>query len=109
LIILRKKESVSRLVTGGLDKIAVRIPDNKIALNLLSAYGPLTVTSANIHGEDTPYVINDIMMQFTTEISVYLDDGRLDAKPSTIVDLTLEKPRIIREGTISLEEILDAI
>lgn len=108
-IILRKKESVSRLVTGGLDNIAVRIPDNKIALKLLSAFGPLTVTSANVHGKKTPYVINDIMMQFTTDILVYLDDGRLDAKPSTIVDLTLEKPRIVRKGSITLEEILDAI
>lgn len=108
-IILRKKESVSRLVTGGLDNIAVRIPDNKIALKLLSAFGPLTVTSANVHGKKTPYVIKDIMMQFTTDISVYLDDGRLDAKPSTIVDLTLEKPRIVRKGSITLEEILDAI
>ena len=108
-IILRKKESVSKFVTGGLENIAVRIPDNKIALELLSAFGPLTVTSANIHDKKTPYVINDIMMQFTTDISVYLDDGRLDAKPSTIVDLALEKPRIVRKGTIALEEILDAI
>ena len=108
-IILRKKESVSRLVTGGLDNIAVRIPDNKIALKLLSAFGPLTATSANVHGKKTPYVINDIMMQFTADILVYLDDGRLDAKPSTIVDLTLEKPRIVRKGSITLEEILDAI
>ncbi len=108
-IILRKKESASRLVTGGLDNIAVRIPDNKIALKLLSAFGPLTVTSANVHGKKTPYVIKDIMMQFTTDILVYLDDGRLDAKPSTIVDLTLEKPRVVRKGSITLEEILDAI
>jgi L-threonylcarbamoyladenylate synthase len=108
-IILRKKESASRLVTGGLDNIAVRIPDNKIALKLLSAFGPLTVTSANVHGKKTPYVIKDIMMQFTTDILVYLDDGRLDAKPSTIVDLTLEKPRVVRKGSITLEEILDVI
>ncbi len=108
-IILRKKESVSRLVTGGLDNIAVRIPDNKIALKLLSAFGPLTVTSANVHGKKTPYVIKDIMMQFTTDILVYLDDGRLDAKPSSIVDLTLEKPRIVRKGSITLDEILDVI
>jgi len=108
-IILRKKESVSSLVTGDLDNIAVRIPNNKIALKILSAYGPLTVTSANIHGEDTPYEINDIMMQFTTDISLYLDDGKLDAKPSTIVDLTLEKPRVVRKGTITLEKILDVI
>jgi tRNA A37 threonylcarbamoyladenosine synthetase subunit TsaC/SUA5/YrdC len=48
-------------------------------------------------------------MQFSTNISVYLDDGRLDAKPSTIVDLTSEKPTIVRKGSITREEILDAI
>ena len=52
-------DSVSSIITGGLDKIAVRIPKNDIALNLLSRFGPLTATSANIHGKKTPYVIND--------------------------------------------------
>ena len=108
-IILQKKGSVSNVITSGLDKIAVRIPKNDIALDLLSAFGPLTVTSANIHGEKTPYVIKEIMMQFSTNISVYLDDGRLDAKPSTIVDLTSEKPTIVRKGSLTREEISDAI
>ncbi len=108
-IILQKKDPVSNVITSGLDKIAVRIPKNDIALDLLSAFGPLTVTSANIHGKKTPYVIKEIMMQFSTNISVYLDDGRLDAKPSTIVDLTSEKPTIVRKGSITREEILDAI
>lgn len=108
-IILQKKDPVSNVITSGLDKIAVRIPKNDIALDLLSAFGPLTVTSANIHGEKTPYVIKEIMMQFSTNISVYLDDGRLDAKPSTIVDLTSEKPTIVRKGSITREEISDAI
>lgn len=109
-IILRKKEIVTGLVTGNLDKIAVRIPNNKIALDLLSAYGrPLTVTSANIHKKETLYVINDIMMQFNTDISVYLNDGQLGGMPSTIVDLTFKKPRIVRKGSITQKEILDAI
>ena len=108
-IILHIKDSVSRVITSGLDKIAVRIPNNDIALDLLSAFGPLTVTSANIHGEKTPYVIKDIMMQFNTEVSIYLDDGKLSGEPSTIVDLTLEKPTIIRKGPITNKQILDAI
>ena len=83
--------------------------DNEFALKLLSAFGPLSVTSANVHGESTPYVIKDIKNQLNSAISLYIDSGILDAKPSTIVDLTLEKPRIIREGSITLEEILDAI
>ena len=108
-LILNKKDSVSSIVTGGLDKIAVRIPKNDVALNLLSRFGPLTATSANIHGKKTSYVIKDLKMQFSSEISVYLDDGRLDAKPSTIVDLTSKKPIIIRKGPVKKEEIMEAI
>ncbi len=109
-LILKKRSCVSDVVTGGLDKIAVRIPGNGIALELLSSFGPLTVTSANIHGEKTLGIINDIRMQFKDkDVSVYLDCGRLEGKPSTIVDLTSEKPRIIREGMIPTDKILGVI
>lgn len=108
-LILKKKDSVSSIVTGSLDKIAVRIPKNDVALDLLSRFGPLTATSANIHGKKTSYVIKDLKMQFSREISVYLDDGRLDAKPSTIVDLTSKKPIIVRKGPINKDEIMEAI
>ena len=108
-LILKKKDSVSNIVTGDLDKIAIRIPKNDVALDLLSKFGPLTATSANIHDKKTSYVIKDLKMQFSNEISVYLDDGRLDAKPSTIVDLTSKKPIIVRKGPINKEEIMEAI
>ena len=87
-----------------------KIPNNKIALELLSKFGPITATSANIHGKKPPVNIEDISMQFSkSDIAVYLDDGILDDKPSTIVDLT-EKPfKIIRKGAISEEEIMVAI
>jgi L-threonylcarbamoyladenylate synthase len=109
-IVLKKKVNVSNLVTGGLDKVAIRIPNNEIALDLLSKFGPLTATSANIHGEKPPVNINDINIQFKASgIAVYIDNGKLDGKPSTIVDMT-EKPfKIIRKGTISEKEIMDAI
>ena len=108
-LVLRKKNSSLNLLTAGLDKIAVRIPNNKIALNLLSNFGPLTVTSANVHGKKTPYVINDIKMQFNKKVATYLDDGILKGKPSTIVDLTSNKPVILRKGSITEKEILEAI
>jgi L-threonylcarbamoyladenylate synthase len=109
-IILEKKKIIPDIVTSSMDKIGIRIPDNKIALDLLSNFGPLTCTSANIHGCKTPNVISDIIMQFKPDdISVYIDDGKLEGKPSTIVDLTREKPRILRQGTISEKHIMDAI
>ena len=110
-LVLHKKNvgSLNR-VTSGLDKVAVRIPDNPIALELLRQFGPLTVTSANIHGKKTPHVINKIQMQFSKEdIAVYLDYGKLEGKPSTIVDLTVEKPQILRKGVITEKKIAEAI
>ncbi|MDH7506615.1 MAG: L-threonylcarbamoyladenylate synthase [Candidatus Thermoplasmatota archaeon] len=109
-IVLKKKNNVSDLVTGGLDKVAVRIPNNKIALYLLSNFGPLTATSANIHGKKPPVNINEISIQFkSSDIAVYIDDGILDGKPSTIVDMTVKPFKIIRKGAISEKEIMDVI
>jgi len=109
-IVLKKKNIVSNLVTGGQDKVAIRIPENKIALDLLTNFGPITATSANIHDKKPPVNISDINIHLKlSDITVYIDDGKLDGKPSTIIDMT-EKPfKIIRKGTISEKEIMDAI
>ncbi len=109
-LILRKKDIVSDIITSNSEKIAIRIPSNKVALNLLEHFGPLTCTSANIHGNDTPTVINDIKMQFTNkDIAVYLDVGEIKGKASTIVDLSTKKPKILREGDISKYEFLEVL
>lgn len=105
-LVLDKKHYVSDLVTGGLDKIAVRIPDNEVALSLLHDFGPLTVTSANLHGKIPPHTIADIRDQLSLdEDTVCLYVGVLNKKASTIVDLTSEKPSLIREGEIKMDEI----
>jgi len=109
-LVLKKKSIIPDIITGGLDKVAIRIPDNKVALELLSEFGPLTSTSANLHGKKTPYIIREISMQFKDEdISVYLNNGKIAGKPSTIVDATKKRIKLIREGAISEKEILDAI
>ncbi len=109
-LILKKRSIIPDFVTAGLEKVAVRIPDNEVALELLSEFGPLTATSANIHGKKTPDIIKKISMQFKKDdISVYLDIGKLEGKPSTIVDVTGKSIKLIRLGAISEKEILDAI
>ena len=109
-LILKKKDSVSDIVTAGLDKVAVRIPDNQITLELLSNFGPITATSANIHGQRTLGIISEINMQFEDEdIAEYLDIGRLDGHPSTIIDMTGKEIKVIREGAITTKAIWDAI
>jgi len=109
-LILNKKSTISSNITGGLDKVAVRIPDNEVALELLSKFGPLTATSANVHDMETPRDIEGIKKQFKDgDVAVYLDCGKLNALPSTIVDITTKTPKIIREGIITKKNILDAI
>ncbi|MCX6664493.1 MAG: L-threonylcarbamoyladenylate synthase [Euryarchaeota archaeon] len=109
-LVLKKKASGIDVVTAGMDTIAIRIPANPIALELLSKVGPLTVTSANRHGDTPIPKIAMIRKQFQpSDIAVYLDCGRLMGKPSTIVDCTTKKPLILREGVITQKEIEDAI
>jgi len=109
-LLLKKKSCISDRLTSGSDKVAVRIPDNDIALRLLSDFGPITVTSANIHGDKTLGVINDIKMQFKSgDVAVYLDYGRLEDKASTIVDVSAGSVDIIREGVITKKQILEVI
>ena len=109
-LVLNKKDSVPDIVTSNSDKIAVRIPDNEVALELLRIFGPLTVTSANIHGTPPGATIDEIKSQFRKgDISVFLDAGRLEGKPSTIIDLTKDKIEFLREGAIEKSRILDVI
>jgi L-threonylcarbamoyladenylate synthase len=108
-IILKKKLSVPDIVTSGTDTIAVRIPNHPITLELLSEYGPLIVTSANLHNEKTQGTITDILKQLGTHIPICLNDGKRDVVPSTIVDLSISIPRIIRKGLITEKELLDVI
>lgn len=99
-LILNKKNIITDVVTCGLKKVAVRIPSNILALNLLSNYGPLTVTSANIHGKKVPGIISEIKLQFdVNDITLYINSGRLIDLPSTIVDIIHSNQRLSeREG-----------
>ncbi|HUS99844.1 MAG TPA: L-threonylcarbamoyladenylate synthase [Candidatus Thermoplasmatota archaeon] len=108
-LILKKKLSVPAIVTSGYDTIAVRIPNHPIALKLLTLYGPLTVTSANLHQKKTEARIKDILQQLETLIPICLTDGRREGVPSTIVDLSTKNPRIVRKGSISEKELQDVI
>lgn len=106
-LILKKKSNIPSIVTSGLDKVAIRIPNHKIMLKLICDYGPLTVTSANIHNEPVFNSIDEIKKQFfKDEVAVYIDGGTLIGDPSTIVDATGSGPIIVRQGRIQKNEIL---
>jgi L-threonylcarbamoyladenylate synthase len=84
--------------------VAVRMPDDAVALDLITRTGPLAVSSANRSGHPPATTMLDARLQLGAAVAVYLDGGeRPSATPSTIVDLTGETPRILREGAIAAD------
>jgi L-threonylcarbamoyladenylate synthase len=90
--------------------VAVRIPDHPDARALLRAAGPMAVTSANISGQASPSTAQEVYEQLHGRIPLILDGGRTPGGiPSTLVDCTGSEPVILREGPISLDELLSAL
>lgn len=90
--------------------IALRMPNHADTLELIENTGPLAVTSANLSGEPTPPLIDDVKARLGDAVSIYLDDGPArEDKGSTIVDLARRRPTIVREGPISRDAIEKAI
>jgi L-threonylcarbamoyladenylate synthase len=90
--------------------VAVRIPDQPHARALLRASGALAVTSANLSGQASPSTAQEVYEQLKGRIPLILDGGKTKGgTPSTLVDCTGTKPIILREGPISLLQLLSVL
>jgi L-threonylcarbamoyladenylate synthase len=109
-MILLKKPSLPSLVTRDLDSVAVRVPNHKVALELIRTSGGLLVgTSANRTGKKSPRTAQEAAKQIGEEADLIIDDGPTPiGASSTIIDLTREKLEIVRQGPIKLNDILSA-
>ena len=104
--IVPKKQTLP-LAVSATATVAVRIPDHVDALALLRAAGPMAVTSANISGGSNPSTAQEVYEQLKDRIPLILDGGKTQGGvPSTLVDCSGEKPLILREGPISLDELM---
>ena len=87
--------------------VAVRMPLDDVALDIIRGVGPLAVTSANLSGQPPPPTVHVAKDQFVEGVDVYVDDGpRRGSEPSTIVDLTRSQPHILRGGALPDDEVL---
>lgn len=90
--------------TGG--TVAVRMPDHEVAIEVLKTTGPLAVSSANVTGHPPAQSATEARDQLGESVAVYLEAGLTDSDtPSTIVDVTGEMPRVLRQGAIGLAEL----
>lgn len=106
-LILPKLETLPNALTpyAGL---AVRMPGHPFALELLSKTGPLAVTSANLSDQPNPLDAKGVLAQLAGKIDLILDGGELTASPgSTIVDCTTEHIKLIRQGVIPFQDLLE--
>lgn len=106
-LVLKKRRNVSSVVSGGLDTVAVRMPDNDLARRLIRALGhPLAGPSANLSGHPSPTLAAHVEHDFGDHIAGVVDGGpcRVGVE-STIVDLTVQPYAILRPGGIPREKI----
>ena len=91
------------------DTIGVRVPALAgVAQALLEIVGAVAATSANLHGGADPRRVEDVPVEIV-EAAVVLEGGELPGTPSTVVDLTLPEPTVLREGAVPADEALARI
>ena len=107
-LVLPKSPSLSLLVTGGRDTVAVRMPDHPVPLTLAAQLGrPITGTSANRSGEADLKTLAAVQATLGGSVDCIVDVGPPpQGTPSTVVDLTGDVPALIREGAIPFAEVL---
>lgn len=110
-LILPARGELPDLVTGGTGTVGVRQPRQALVCRLLAALGlPLTGTSANRAGREPLTLAGDVAREFGGEIDLILDAGPCPGgQPSTIVDVTVSPPRLVRPGAISNADLVEFI
>jgi L-threonylcarbamoyladenylate synthase len=90
---------------AGREEIAIRIPDDPLLLEVLRSAGPLLVTSANLHAQETPEAFADVLAALDGEPDLALDGGVRATVPSTLVNCNLPQPAVERHGAVPAEQI----
>lgn len=104
-VILNKSKIVPDAVTAGGKTVAVRIPENKIARKLIELSGvPVAAPSANVSGRPSPTTASHVKEDLDEKIDYIIDGGACSVGiESTVIDLTVKPPRILRPGGVSQE------
>jgi len=106
-IILKKKEIVPYIVTSGLDTVAVRMPNNEVALELINGLGnPIAAPSANKFSKLSPTLAKHVAKQLENKVEIILDGGKCEVGvESTIIEVNDNSQKLLRPGGIAKEEI----
>ncbi len=106
-LVLRRSPRVPDIVTAGGPTVAVRVPDHPWVRELCRCLGaPLAATSANRHREAEPVTAAEVQAALGGRIPLIIDGGRCPGGvPSTVLDLTVSPPAILRPGPVTAEQL----
>lgn len=106
-LVLNKADTIPDLVTGGADTVALRVPDHWVPRVLVRKLGsPITGTSANRSGSPGLTTAQAVREEFGDEVDLVIDGGETPGSiASTVLDLTGRRPRVLRQGAVSRDDI----
>jgi L-threonylcarbamoyladenylate synthase len=106
-LVFKKTPFVPDIVTAGSPTVAVRIAAHPLAIEIVKGVGvPLVGTSANIHGRPSPTTAQDVESQIGDKVELIIDAGKTPGGiESTILDMSRDKPRIMRQGAVARAQI----
>ena len=108
-IILEANGKVPYWVNSGLPTVGFRMPSHPITLELIREFGPLIGPSANISGHTSGVSFKEILKDLDKKVLGLEDDAFLTGQDSTILDISSDKVKILRQGSITREDILAKI
>ena len=110
-MVLPARDCVPKRTTGGLDTVAVRCPDNDMTREIIRLAGvPVAAPSANISGKPSTTTAQHVLHDHEGKIEAVVDGGACRVGlESTIVDLTGDRPRLLRPGGVTPEELLEVL
>ena len=105
-ILVPVSDNIDRKLTGGSELIGLRFPDEPVTRAIIEQFGPITATSANLHGDPEPKTIEPVFNRLGSEIEIYIDTGPCKlGQPSTVIDTSGDTIKIIRDGACSGDEL----
>ena len=108
-IILEANDKVPYWVNSNLTTVGFRMPSHPLTLELIREFGPLIGPSANLSGQSSGVSFKEILKDFGQEVLGFEDDAFLTGQDSTILDLSGDKVKILRQGSITRQDILAMI
>ncbi len=108
-IILQANDRVPSWINAGMATVGFRMPSHPKTLAYIKDYGPLVGPSANLSGQSSGKYYKDILKSFNQPLLGLADDAFLTGKDSTIVDLSGEKAKILRQGSITQANLQTAV